>query len=156
MTSKTFICKDGSSNYYLVNDGAGGFLNPPNDAEHSFSIQEFRGGDKMRICSLRYASEDNYLPRQVKAAAVRCIKAHKGNVNDENWIASVYNYFRNCYSPDGINRSLSDCIVATELSKYPPEWHLAYLFIKQFDPEHTPRLDLISADPGYGSRSKGK
>ena len=156
MTTKTFICKEGASNYYLVSDGQGGFLNPPGDSEHSFSIQEFRGSHNVGSCSLRYAIECDWYPLQVKHAARQCINKHKGNTQDETWIASVYNYFRKCYSPDGINRNVSDCIITTEFSKYPPEWHLAYLFIKQFDSEHAPRLDLIANDPGYGSWSKGK
>lgn len=144
---KTFICKVGASNYYLVNDGAGGFLNPPGQAEHNYSVQEYRGGHAVGFMSLSYAAESDYLPSKVKLVARRKLESAQGNPTDEAWIQSVYNYFRNCYSPDGINHNAGDCLIGKD---YPAENHLAYLFIKQYDPEHTPRLDLIEKSGPLG------
>jgi len=42
---KKFICKKGASNYYLVNEGMGGFLNPPVDIDGTaVSFQQDREG----------------------------------------------------------------------------------------------------------------
>jgi hypothetical protein len=108
----------------------------------------------------------------------------------EKWLRMVYGYFRNSYSPDGVNRNVSNAISASKLhcrcgeefwnrpglNKHiernsgprggyrgheeiakpmpPPEHHLGYLCVREYFPDHTPRLDLIenpeATGPGYG------
>lgn len=152
MSKSGFICREGASCYYVKSGGGGGFLNPPNDAEHLYHIEEERGGQNVGFLSLRTCLDYDWIPRQVK---IRC----KGLLNrdiqyqDETWIQSVYNYFRHCYSFDGIDRSASDCII-DNTDSLPVEKHLAVLFIQQWDKNHAPRLDLIANNGPLGAWSK--
>ena len=146
---KKFICKHNSTNYYTESDGAGGFLNPPGDAEHNYSITGYRGGHLVESVSLRYALENEYYPRQVKHMARYTLKCNQGTLTDE-WVKDVYKYFAHCYSKDGINRNVNDCLTfgkfwnnAEKESEQPAEYHLAYLFIKSFFPEYPVRRDLM-------------
>jgi hypothetical protein len=65
----------------------------------------------------------------------------------EMYARSVYAYFRNSYSPDGAAR---DCMKAVRTG--PPAYHMGYLCIKSYFPEHQPRTDLIENCPAksYG------
>jgi hypothetical protein len=163
---KRFICKDGASNYYLVNEGMGGFLNPPNHPEHTYSIQEFRGGHEVGSYSLTSAARDEYLPALVRGTAKGALKRWQAGEIDIEWMASVYNYFRHCYSRDGINRNVNDKNATVTYGKFwdnaeqeqyeNPAHHLGYLYVKQYYPEHQPNIEFINADPGIGSWSKGK
>lgn len=146
---KQFIVKQGASNYYLVDNGMGGAFNPPQDAEHNYSIAEFRGGHEVGGYSLSGAIDSQWMPQQVKFVAARTLKQHKGIIT-EDWIQSVYKYFAHCYSKDGQDRNVSNSVTfgkfwnnAEQEKDYPAEYHLAYLFVKKFDPTHTPRLDLM-------------
>lgn len=153
--STQFICQDGASLYYLeTKNGQGGFLNPPQHAEHIYSIIEKRGGHETDSMSLSYAAGCEYLPARVRARARALLAQHPGKMSEE-WVHSVYNYFRNCYSRDGINRNVSDCIVS-KANTYPADYHLAYLFIREFFPDYPPRHDLIQHNGKLGSWSNGK
>lgn len=138
--------------FEIVREGMGGFLNPPNDAEHTFSLVAKRRGREIAAYSLREALKANEVPEDVKERIRALLDEHKP-VFTEEWEHSVYNYFRNCYSPDGINRNVSDCIVDPE-NRQPKEHHLAYLFIKQFFPDYQPNEYLIlnNGDKGAWSR----
>src|SRR5688500_14346991 len=101
-TKKQLIIKEGASNYYLVsNEGMGGFLNPPSHPEHTYSIREYRGGRETGSYSLSSALECEYLPYEVRNVARRILNDWQAGTPDESWLASVYNYFRHCYSKDG-------------------------------------------------------
>lgn len=138
--------------FKLINEGTGGFLNPPGDAEHTFclasSYRRAIGPNSDRM-SLRCALETEWVPNNVKEDVRNLLAAHPGDVKSEKWQRDIYNYFTNCYSPDDIDRSTSKCEVINEpllQLMMTPEKHLGYLFIKKFDPDHTPRLDLINRD----------
>jgi len=137
------VAEDGSW-WYLENDGMGGFLNPPEHAEHSYSIMG--NGCYMSLSS---AIKESWIPKSVKSLAQKLLAEHPGVITDE-WIVSVYKYFRHCYSKNGENRNVSDCVTygkfwdnAEQEKDENPERHLGYLFVKQFDPTHTPRTDLF-------------
>jgi hypothetical protein len=135
-----FIEKVNGSNYYLNNKGMGGFLNPPEQAEHNFSIIEKRGGHEVGSYSLTGAIKESWIPQEVKSIAKQYLNKYPGIIT-EDWIKEVYKYFRYCYSKDGINRSVSDCIIDKENKE--PKKHLGYLFIKEFDNNHNVRTDLL-------------
>ncbi len=144
---KTLIHTSGKDNYYLVNRGMGGFLNPPNDAEHNFSIEENSNGSY----SLRGILDCDYIPQKVKEIAQKVLNENQANIKDEDWIKHVYSYFNHSYSKDGIERNASNCICfgkfwdnKNEEKEYPAEYHLGYMFIKTFDPSHEIRLDLMN------------
>jgi hypothetical protein len=99
-------------------------------------------------------------PEHIKNRARDLLAAHPGEPSEE-WVQSVYAYFRNCYSPDGVDRNVSRCLILkgerppVDLSKaYAPARHLAYLFVRQFVPDHRPRVDLIEAPPEWGEPRK--
>jgi hypothetical protein len=145
--------------YLIVGGGQGGFLNPPGDVEHDWHLSESeygRHGPNSDSMSLRYALKADYIPEDVKQYVREFIETHKrADVKNEAWIRSVYNYFQNAYSKDGVNRDLSDReniyfvnpvkhpIVAVSLASEAAEKSLAYLFIREFDPEHMPRKELL-------------
>jgi hypothetical protein len=153
------IIKDGWT-YVLVNGGMGGFLNPPGDLEHIAHIAMSRygvPGPNSDTISLRgvFADWASYIPQEVKDAVAKLLSENPGDCKDEAWIRSIYNYFQNGYSKDGVNRNVNDRenvyfvnpvkhpIVAISLASEAAEKSLAYLFIREFDPEHTPRKELL-------------
>ena len=159
---KRFICKDGASNYYLVNSGMGGFLNPPSHPEHTYSIQEFRGGHECGSYSLSAAASEMYLPAQVRGTAKGVLKRWKAGTPDSAWVHSVYNYFRHCYSKDGVSTNVNNGSTITfgkfwgnaeQEADMPPTHHLGYLYVKSFYPDHEPDLNLIANDGPLGSWS---
>ena len=103
----------------------------------------------------------------VLAPLVRQLHTDADLVCSEGYLRHTYGYFRNCYSLDGQDRNASRAVIppalpadATDEQKaerarmYPPERHLAYLTVKQYFPEHQPRLDLIEdASGGYGTHA---
>ena len=122
--------------FRIVNSGMGGFLNPPGDAEHDWSVETF-GRDGKGGASLRYALKSNYTPENIKQQIRDLIAANPPQLTEE-WVRDCYKYFRNCYSLDGQSREISKCV-----REGPSEYHLAHLHIIQFFPEYQPRLDLI-------------
>lgn len=143
--------------WYLRNNGMGGLLDPPGRATHFWSI-EYRGKYLGAGCAALegMAKPDDqdreWIPVEVRTLARDLLKFFPGDHLDERWIRECYNYFRNCYSPDGENRNVGDCIIPKdqfqrELMRETPSWqvrHLAYLHIRKFDPQHQLREDLLS------------
>lgn len=122
--------------FRIVNSGMGGFLNPPGDAEHNWRVETF-GRDGEGGESLRFALKSDYTPDAIKQQIVTLLAANPPQLTEE-WVRQCYTYFRNCYSPDGIELRVDKC-----LREGPPEYHKAYLHIKQFFPDYQPRLDLL-------------
>lgn len=150
---RTLVAKIGREAYYVEDSGMGGFLNPPGDAEHDFHLVVRAGGREVGGGSLRYMLQQDQLPAVVRDAIERLLAEHPGERTEE-WVASVYRHFAHCYSPDGINRNVGDCVIYSHRNgNYDseqhanPERHLAVLFIRTFDPTHAPRLDLIRQRP---------
>lgn len=157
---KRFIKKIDGTSYYVVNEGAGGFLRPPGHAMHNWSIQGFRGGHNCETMSLEYAAnlaDDKY--GAVRGAARGILKREPGSITEE-WIEQVYTHFAHCYSRDGNNRRADACAVygnfwgnAEQESLENARHHLGYLYIREhFDALHEPRIDLMGAyAPGVGA-----
>lgn len=140
-----FIVKEGASNYYVKAGSMGSFLCPPEHANKKYHIIEKRGGHEVGSCSIEFVAnehEEGYFPLAVKRVASRYLKDFPGDVKNEEWIKEVYRYFKNCYSDDGINRDVSDCVINTNDHVF-PQFHLGYLCIKSYDPEHEIRYDLM-------------
>lgn len=149
---KRFLKQLDGINYYLVDEGMGGYLNPPGHPEHTYSIQGFRGGHEVRGISLREALDDEYAGSIRGAAKNLLNKWSKGRpaAPPEEWVKQVYIYFQHCYSKNGTNRSETDCITygkfwgnAEQEKDANPYFHLGFLFVNEFFPAHGPRLDLI-------------
>lgn len=140
--------------YSIINDGMGAMLNPPNDPEHSYSVVAKAGHREVASWSLRAALESNEVPEDIKTEVNALLDANKGGYTDE-WEHSVYNYFRHCYSHDGINRSASDCKIDPTNSE-PADHHLAFMLIKSFFPDAKPNMDLIHNNGDKGAWSNKK
>ena len=153
MAKSGFICKDGSSSFYMTHESMGSFLNPPGDAEHHFSIREERGGSIVGMYSLRGVINESWIPNSVKSHARAMINSYKKElVPTPEWIASVYNYFRNCYAHENLDRSASNCIV-DKTNSLPAERHLAVLHIKEWFPDYPIRYEFLNGAP-FGSWAK--
>lgn len=125
----------------ILNEGMGGFLNPPGHAEHDFCVR----WEKDYLC-LSHAVTCEYLPANLRQQARELLEKHTGTLTEE-WVQQVYKYFARCYSPDGVDRNVSNCIVTKKGStELPAEYSLAYLHIKQYFPEYSIRLDLLERE----------
>lgn len=174
--------------YEIINNGqgAGGLMCPPGHPNHSYVVYGYWGGrvkpvngpDMVSNIGYLIKDENNDVPAGVKAQAQK-IMADAKLVCSEAWVRHVYSYFRNSYSPDGVNRNVSASISANKcvcrcgdeflgersLSRHlethnrshypvttplpPATHHLGYLCVREYFPDHEPREDLI-ADPGNG------
>jgi hypothetical protein len=120
---------------------------------HRYSFAEYRGSRSAsyETCmSVQAAASDEWVPEPVKARARRLLEASAVECS-EDWVRSVYAYFRNCYSPDGVDRNVSRCVIPKGDDPTPePTRHLAYLCVRSHFSEHEPRVDLIKDPPAWG------
>jgi len=200
--------------------GMGGFLCPPGHPNHVYEVRGYwprngravnvgtrnrgNGADSYGSLDSVLGSERGMYPDAVVAQAQRIMDRAELTCS-EDWVRSVYGYFRNSYSPDGVNRNVSDAVSTSgytcacgehsysrgvlqlhinqvlkamlRLRKRwtraletapagphhlvtltpPPEHHLGYLLVREYFPDHKPRLDLIAGTgSGYGSRECAK
>lgn len=109
-----------SKTLYLIKhdgQGMGGFLCPPGHPNHFYSVHGYSGGrvkpvsgpDIMAGLDLLIQDEYGDVPPAIKADAKLIMDDAKLKCS-ELWLRSVYGYFRNSYSPDGVNRNVSDAI----------------------------------------------
>lgn len=155
---KTLIDTKGSrvkgilGKWYLRNSGMGGLLDPPGRATHFWSIEyrgKFIGHGCCALEGMLKQEDRNWVPMEVRLMCKDLLRRFPGDAQDESWIRECYNYFRGCYSPDGENRNVSDCVIPKtpiEQITARSDWghrHLAYLHIRQYDPTHQLREDLI-------------
>lgn len=139
--------------YKIVKDGQGssGFLCPPGHPNHYYVLNEFngpRGRAVQGISSIQYALRDEAdASPLIKTQAERIINQAR-LICSEAWVRNVYGYFRNMYAHESGSRNASKA-VSDKTNSLPPERHLAVLCIREYFPEHKPRVDLIN-DPGKG------
>lgn len=128
----------------IVASGMGGFMDPPGAPSHSHSVEDGPAYNPSCCMSLESALAESYVPEHIKAR-VRGIIAQAEITYPESWVRSVYAYFACCYSPDGVDRNVSNCIVdrSPTFPVRDPARHLGVLFIRRWLPEHEPRMDLI-------------
>lgn len=149
---KRFLARIQGTNYYLVDSGMGGFLNPPGHPEHDYSIHGFRGGHEVESTCLTRCLDD-YYRGAVRGSAKGLLKRWEKNrpaIPPREWMIEVYKYFKHCYSKDGINRDVDSCVTygkfwdnAEQEQHENPYHHLGYMFVKSFYPVHEPDLELI-------------
>lgn len=123
----------------IVNQGMGGFLNPPSHPEH---VKSVHGYDYSM--SLSSAAQCMHLDEAVRSKAQQIIRnwvpLPLAAPMIQDWIHHVLGYFRHCYSPDGLDRSCSRCLIykATDTQVPPVDHHLGVMFIRQFYPHFVP------------------
>lgn len=135
----------------VVPGRSGSFLCPPGHPTHFHGIEAGPRNNPNLIAGLDYALRNEYgdVPDRVRDQ-VQKLYDEATPVCSELWMAHVYAYFRNCYSPDGIVRDVSELLIGAHAG--PPEHHAGYLMVKQYFPDHQVRQDLIDNPHGYGSQ----
>jgi len=106
--------------------GMGGFLAPPGHPDHVYEVRGYwpRGDRAVNIARRREADSYGSLSGAVENdrdmypdSVVRQAQAIMDRAElacSEAWVRSVYGYFRNSYSPDGVDRNVSNMISASE------------------------------------------
>lgn len=137
--------------YRIYPGSSGSFLCPPGHPSHRWEVRGATSYAKLDtdpnyIGSLDHVASDESMPAGIRKSAQKRLDEAQ-LVCSELWQRYVYSYFRNCYSPDGVDRNVQRII-----DSGPPEHHLGYLMVKQYFPEAQPRLDLIAdSTGGYGT-----
>lgn len=134
--------------FKIVEDGqgSGGFMCPPGHPAHTKSLQSLRGKRELSTFSLMFAVEDDYVPADVKAQ-VRKLLAEAELVESELWVRNVYGYFSRMYVPESGERAAGG-LVQADPDELPAERHAAVACIREYFPDHAPRVDLIK-DSSY-------
>lgn len=147
------------SRWYIDDDGQGigGHLAPPGDPSLRYTVREGSRNNPLSLMSLESAVTEDYVPEDIRQRAAG-ILAKAQRTPSETWIAQVYGYFKNSYSPDGVDRNVSNALIFGKFwgnadePRPPAERSLAVMFIRQYFPDHEPRLDLLDTAAGYGTR----
>lgn len=143
---------------YLIkeSDGSGGFLSPPGHPHHRYTVEGYFGG-KMRpvsgpnfIGALDHLIEDPWgdVPADVKERAHK-IMAEATLEPDEDWIRQVYGYFAHSYSPDGVDRNVSNAVSTSKL-----HCRCGQEFWRQSELDR--HLDGLSAEASYAHYAVAK
>ena len=107
--------------------GMGGFMAPPGHPDHFYEVRGYwpRGDRAVNVARRREAdsygslsgvleNDRNEYPASVQDQAQR-IMDRAELVCSEAWVQQVYGYFRDSYSPDGIDRNVSNAISSGKL-----------------------------------------
>lgn len=148
------ISADKTERHRIINDGQGmgGFLCPPGHVNlrywYEVTVRSSGRGrwpdDANEMTTIDAATAGN-VPAVVRLQAQSLITSQT-LVCSEAWVGEVYGYFKNCYFPSGIVDA-GGTIDKTGT----PEQHGAYLTVRKYFPDHTPRLDLIESGGSYGT-----
>jgi len=133
----------------IVNSGMGGFLNPPTHPEHRLSVQSKKKNSFSM--SLSAAIDCRYLDDATKQEAKDILDNWKklplNDITVQDWIHHVLGYFKNCFSPDGVDRNANNCLIWIEkdAKNYGSKWcnfernynnHLGVMLIRKYYPEY--------------------
>jgi len=131
-------------------ESVGGFMCPPGHPNHTYSVHSYpsaRARNADGYYSLDSILDADWVPARVRAQAQRIMDAAE-LVCSELWVRHVYGYFRNMYLSETGSRDVSD-LVTDPANALPAGRHAAVALVRQYFPDHQPRVDLI-ADPRYG------
>jgi hypothetical protein len=142
--------------YRIIKGSSGSLMCPPGHPNLAYEVRGATNSTKLykdphTITSVDFAAKDESLPPSIRKQAQDLLSNAK-MVRSEDWERHVYGYFHNCYSPDGERRNAGELLILKgDEPEALPERHAAYLLVKEYFPEATPRLDLIAdASGGYG------
>lgn len=130
--------------------GGGGFLHPPGDPAHAYSIVSYSSNRRNARETGFYGldSTAEWLPKHIRDRA-REILDRASREPSELWIRSVYGYFRNMWTTDGVMWTSVADLVSSRPEDAPADWHAATVYVRKWFPDHEARTDLI-VDPGKG------
>lgn len=134
--------------------GSGSFLCPPGHPNLKYSVYVYEGHrrEPNMITSVEGAATDEYLPESARRRAQKMLD-DADLVCSEMWVRNVYGYFRHMYVPVDGSRKATDLIDVTrvpadEREHFTPERHAAVATVREYFPDHEPRVDLIK-DSSY-------
>lgn len=133
--------------------GAGGFMSPPGDSRHMYSIQSYSSNRSNARMTGSYAidTDAEWIPVSVRERA-RKILTETSVTESELWIRYVYGYFKNSWTSNGQPWDNVDGLTFARPADAPLDWHAAVVHIRKWFPTHQPRAELIaSPGKGYGS-----
>lgn len=141
--------------YKIVNNGKGmgGLMCPPGHWNHAYVVERYGSAQSREPSSI--FSLDHAKDQDIRFPANIMNQAHKimdeaTLIQSENWVRNVYGYFRNMYVPESGSRSVDKLINSN--TPIPGLVHAATAWIRDFFPDHQPRMDLImNPGRGYGS-----
>lgn len=142
--------------YYKIveGEGASGHLCPPGHYNHRYSLYEYnspRSRSETGIGNLDQLRRPEADALPIVLAQAKKIFAATELIESEAWIRSVYGYFKSRYAPKSGTRDVSKA-VSDPTNSISPERHLAVLCIREYFPDHEPRIDLImNPGKGYGA-----
>jgi hypothetical protein len=96
--------------------GMGSFLDPPNSPQMQYEVIGWYSAHRTRepdcMMSLESALKDDDIPEGMKRR-IRKLYEDADMQPTEEWLEQVYGYFKNCYSPDGEDRNVSNCLIVS-------------------------------------------
>ena len=121
----------------IVNQGMGGFLNPPTHPEHDWSVESVKRHDFSM--SLTCAVSCEYLDEETKDKAFKILKDWKKpklkSQEVQGWIYQVMGYFRNCYQGEDGSWKAGELTVDSKLDPMlNQDIHAGVHFIRRFYP----------------------
>lgn len=132
--------------------GSGGFLCPPGHHNHTHSAWEYpntRSKREISITGIEYLLTSEADASENIQRRVREIIAEHPMKCSELWVQTVYGYFRSMYVPESGSRNAATLVQDPSRG---PENHAAVACIREYFPDHQPRLSLIeNPGRGYGS-----
>jgi hypothetical protein len=131
--------------FRIVAGSMSSFLDPPGSPQREYHVVErYANGKEASSLSLLHAIDQDYVPAEIKAEIALLYAAAEMEPTEE-WLSQVYGYFKNCYSPDGKDRSVANARIIDSDSRLPIETSLAVMHVRSFFPDHEPREDLLTA-----------
>lgn len=149
------ITSDRLERHRIVDDGKGmgGGLCPPGHVNLRYTYEVWkrrsprgRWRDEASSASvIGYALDGRWETPDAVQASVRELIAGQPLVYSEQWMRQVYGFYARCYFPSGV--------ISGERSERTgtPEQHGGYLKVRQYFPDHEPRVDLIESGGDYGA-----
>ena len=153
----------------IVKGSMGSFLDPPNSPQRQYRVIGWDRPHRTRepdfSMSLEGALDSDWISEGIKRR-IQALYDCADMQPTEEWLSSVYGYFKNCYSPDGKDRNVSNCLIVRLAKQQPqregeryrigtfreqpygdelpdPNKALAVMHIRKFFPDHEIREDLL-------------
>jgi len=132
--------------YLNDTDGCCSFLCPPGHANHKYSIVlKSKNGRELlgffAISTIAYGEICGMpVPKAVQQKAQKILKTTRYYFTLE-WCHQVLRYFRDCYSPDGIDADVNHCIIdSTRDPIEHQDCHLGVMHIRKYFPDYKPTV----------------
>ena len=142
----------------IVNQGMGGFLNPPTHPEHDWSVESIRKGASDFSMCLSSAIDCQFLDSDTKKKAKELLKSWKRpalkDQRIQDWICQVMGYFKNCYQGENGSWTAGDLKIDSKIDPISNQnIHAGVHFIRKFYPQFKLKEKHIK-EAYWGEKSK--